>query len=87
MLFFHEYLMNEERDQQFIKRHRVPLVKAHQNMYVLTPKGQGQYLTSGHVTSKVNLGQNRSKDTSFDASWRAEHNEIIAKLYLFSLSY
>ena len=32
--------------------HSVPLVKMLQNMYSLPPKGQGQMLTSGHVTLK-----------------------------------
>ena len=34
------------------ERNRVPLVETHRKMYVLTRKGQGQYLTSGHVTSR-----------------------------------
>ena len=50
------------------KHHRVPLVETIQKIYGLTPKGQGQDLTSGHVTSKVKLGQNRSNRISFEAS-------------------
>ena len=41
----------KELQQKFV-RHPVPFVEAHQNIYVLTPKGKGQNLTSDHVTPR-----------------------------------
>ena len=43
-----------ERLEQKFGRHRVPFVGTNINMYLLAPKGQGQKLTSGHVTSRSN---------------------------------
>ena len=36
--------------EQKIERHHISLVETILNMYALTPKGQGQSLTLGHVT-------------------------------------
>ena len=59
VFFLHLIFKRKELEQKFA-RHRVPLVETHRNMYVLTPKSQGQNLTSGHVTprsSGVSIGK------------------------------
>ena len=43
--------------EQNRKHHRVLLVETIRNIYGLTPKGQDQDLTLGHMTSKFKLGQ------------------------------
>ena len=67
------------------ERHRVPLVKTLQNMYVLPPKGQGQMLTSGHVTLRSTLakvGQNAYHSMRLD---KTNTMRPRARLYLFSM--
>ena len=53
------------------KHHRIPLVKTHRNMYLLTPKGQFENLTLGQVKWPDLINDpGRSYCMSFDASWR-----------------
>ena len=51
MCFSPIILQRKESEEKFT-RHRVPLVETHRNEYLLTPNGQGQNLTSGHVTPR-----------------------------------
>ena len=55
--------------------HRVWLVKARRTMYNLTPKGQGQNLTSGQVRARSLGDPSRSNYTSFDAPCGDKRND------------
>ena len=59
------------------KHHRVPLIKARRNIYLVTLKGQVKNLTSGQGYVRSHVDLNRSCCISGDASWQEEHNETM----------
>ena len=66
--------------------HRIPLVETHRNVYILTPKGHFENLTSCLVNwPDLMIDSGRSFCRSVGVSWQNEHNDTSTRFYLYSV--